>query len=199
MGQSAWISFFIYCFVSGITPGPANLLSLATALTYGKQAALRQWKGLFTGYCVVSLLSAIAVYLAGKELSGFVLWLRWIGAGYIFWLAMHMLLDALHEQEANGSKSVSRHGFLTGFLTQLTNVKIMVFCVTALSGFILPIYGSLWVLLLAGAFLPFTGPMCNLVWLFAGAKMQHIFSKYKKPIGIGMALALMGCGISILL
>ena len=36
-------SFLSFCFINGITPGPANLCSLSTAMNEGKQAALRQW------------------------------------------------------------------------------------------------------------------------------------------------------------
>ena len=43
-------SFLLYCYVGAITPGPANLCSLSTALRYGKGPALRQWRGLLTGF-----------------------------------------------------------------------------------------------------------------------------------------------------
>jgi len=192
------ISFLIYCFISGITPGPANLLSLATALTCGKQAALRQWRGLFTGYCIVSLTSALLVYFVGQTLEGYLTWFRWIGAGYILWLAVQLLRSALTGDSGSAADSPVKHGFWTGLLTQLTNVKIMIFCITALTGFVLPYTNSLGALLLAGAFLPLTGPVCNLVWLFAGASMQSVFSRYRKPVGAAMALALVGCAIEIL-
>ena len=42
-----------YCFVQGITPGPANLCSLATTLRYGRTLALRQWYGLIAGFYAV--------------------------------------------------------------------------------------------------------------------------------------------------
>ena len=49
MPSSILPTFLIYCFVSAITPGPANLCSLVSAMKYGKKQALLQWRGLFTG------------------------------------------------------------------------------------------------------------------------------------------------------
>jgi cysteine/O-acetylserine efflux protein len=48
-------SFLLYCFVGGITPGPANLCSLGAALRYGRGPALRQWRGLFCGFFLDSM------------------------------------------------------------------------------------------------------------------------------------------------
>ena len=42
-------SFLLFCTISAITPGPANLCSLASAMAYGRVPALRQWRGIFIG------------------------------------------------------------------------------------------------------------------------------------------------------
>ncbi len=42
--MSVILSFLYYSFVSGITPGPANICSLSTAMRKGKQVTLRQWR-----------------------------------------------------------------------------------------------------------------------------------------------------------
>ena len=65
-------SFLLYCYVGAITPGPANLCSLSTALRYGKGPALRQWRGLFTGFAIVSLASVLATYFLGAVLNQYV-------------------------------------------------------------------------------------------------------------------------------
>lgn len=54
-------SFLLYCFVGGITPGPANLCSLgplcaaAGGRRCGRGPALRQWPGLFCGFFLDSM------------------------------------------------------------------------------------------------------------------------------------------------
>ena len=186
-------SFLIYCYVGAITPGPANLCSLATALRYGRGPALRQWRGLFTGFFLVSMGAVLANYLLGALLDQYVGLLAWVGAAYLLWMAWHTLRSPADPAQGEAGAP----SFLKGLLVQLTNVKVIIFCMTALSSFVLPYSRSFWPLLLAGLFLPFTGPVANLVWLFAGAAMQGLFSKRRRAVDITMAAALALCAVSL--
>ncbi len=84
-------SFLSFCFINGITPGPANLCSLSTAMNEGKQAALRQWRGLFTGFALVSLGSVLVNAFLGNVLGTHVRYLAWAGAAYLLWMAWNMI------------------------------------------------------------------------------------------------------------
>ena len=186
-------TFLIYCYVTSITPGPANLCSLAAALRYGRKPALRQWRGIFTGFFIVSMASVLITYLLGTVMNQYVGVLAWIGAAYILWMAWHMLRSSIGEAEDRADEPC----FRTGVLVQLTNVKIMVYCLTAMASFVLPYTDSFWALLAVGVFLPFTGPVANLVWLFAGASMQKLFVNYRKAVDIVMAASLALCAVSL--
>ena len=186
-------SFLIYCYITGITPGPANLCSLSAALRYGRGPALRQWRGLFAGFFTVSMASVLITYFLGSVLNQYVGVLSWIGAAYILWMAWHML----HAGEAEAAQDAARPCFRTGLLVQLTNVKIMVFCMTALASFVLPYTDSFLGLLLVGLFLPFTGPVANLVWLFAGASLQKLFADHRRGVDMVMAASLALCAVSL--
>ena len=195
MSLSILPPFLLYCYINGITPGPANLCSLSTAIRYGKEVALRQWRGLATGFLIDSLAAVLINRLLGAALGSYVIYLRWVGAAYILWLAWHILRSA-----GNAPEDPDRQpGFRTGLLVNLTNVKVILFCITALSSFVLPYTESFWWLLGVGLFLPFTGPVCNLVWLFAGAKLKDLFSKHQRTVDIVMALALAICALSLVL
>ena len=133
-------TFFLYCAVSAITPGPANLCSLASAIKYGKQRALRQWRGIFIGFAVVALISSTAVWFLGTLLNRYLRVLTWIGAGYILYLAWHIL-----RSDNSGEADAGAHcNFVTGLLVQLTNAKIIIFCMTALTTYALPYANSYW-------------------------------------------------------
>jgi cysteine/O-acetylserine efflux protein len=188
-------SFLLYCYIGAITPGPANLCSLATALRYGRGPALRQWRGLFVGFFIVSMVSVAIVYLLGTMLNDYVQYLAWVGAAYILWMAWHMLRSAGIEPENDPAQP----SFKTGLFVQLTNVKIMVFCLTALSAYVLPYSQSFLTLFLVGLFLPFTGPIANLVWLFAGASLQKLFTNHRRTVDIVMAISLAVCAVSLVI
>ena len=193
MPASMLPSFLLYCYIGAITPGPANLTSLAAALRYGRKPALRQWRGIFFGFFLVSMASVLVTWLLGTVLNEYVGYLAWIGAAYILWMAWHMLRSSGVEAEDNPDQPTFRRGLLV----QLTNVKIMVFCLTALASYVLPYTDSFWWLLGVGLFLPFTGPMANLVWLFAGASLQKLFSRHRRAVDIVLALSLVACAVNL--
>ena len=183
MPTSILPSFLAYCYIGAITPGPANLCSLSASLCYGRRAALRQWRGLFTGFFLVSMASVLVTYFLGTFLNDYVLLFSWVGAAYILWMALHMLRSSgdIELQEGDAPS------FRRGLLVQLTNVKIMIFCLTALGSYVLPYSRSFWALLAVGLFLPFTGPIANLVWLFAGAALSKLLSRHRRVVDVVMA------------
>ena len=195
MPMSLLPSFLLYCYVGAITPGPANLCSLSTALRYGKGPALRQWRGLFTGFFLVSMASVLITYFLGTMLNQYVGLLSWVGAAYLLWMAWHTLRSSSGPE----GSAPEAPGFWSGLLVNLTNVKVMIFCLMALTSFVLPHAKSFWSLLAAGLFLPFTGPLANLVWLFAGAALQKLFANHRKAVDIGCAAALALCAVSLVL
>lgn len=186
-------SFLAYCYIGAITPGPANLCSLSASLRYGRKPALRQWRGLFTGFFLVSMASVLVTYFLGALLNDYVPLFSWVGAAYILWMAFHMLRSSgdIELQE------VDAPCFRRGLLVQLTNVKVMVFCLTALTSYVLPYTRSFLALLAVGLFLPFTGPIANLVWLFAGAALQKLLSRHRKAVDVVMAASLALCALSL--
>ena len=188
-------SFLVFCFLNAITPGPANLCSLSAAMKYGRKRALLQWRGLFTGFFIDSMAAVLVSYFLGNALGGAVRYLSFIGAAYIIWLAIHLLRDD------GTSAEVADRGcnFMTGLLVNLTNVKVILYCLTALSTFVLPYTHDFLHLLAVGLFLPFTGPVCNLVWLFAGDRLRTLFTRHRKPLNIAMAVSLILCAVRIVL
>ena len=181
------LSFLYYSFVSGITPGPANISSLSTAIRHGKSVALKQWRGLFAGYFTVSMISAVLTWLIGTAFSRYIRYFTFIGAAYILWLAFHILRDKGTDIQ-NSTKKLH---------LQATNVKVIIFCLTIFTGYVLPYRQDLLSLLLVGLLLPFIGPVCNLAWLLAGSKLQSLFDRHRKLINRIMAASLVICAISM--
>ena len=188
-------SFALYCAVSAITPGPANLCSLASAVKYGRRQALHQWRGIFIGFAIVALASSLAVWFLGAVLNRYLRVLTWIGAGYIFWLAWHIL----RSDSGTNAEAGSHCNFFTGLFVQLTNPKIMVFCITALTIYALPYVHSYRDLLLITVILPFTGPIANLIWLFAGTALQYFFKNRQRVVNTIMAILLVFCAVAVIL
>ena len=189
-------SFLLFCAVSAITPGPANLCSLAAAMAYGRRQALKQWRGIFVGYLIVSVLVSLMVWYLGMALKRYIRALTWIGEAYILWMSWNLLRsDSIGQARRN-----ERCNFFTGLFVQLTNAKIILFCATALTTYALPYSDSYAdVLKIALLLALLGGPVANLAWLFAGSSLQCFLQSRGKAVNMVMALVLAGCAVSIAL
>lgn len=164
-------------------------------MRYGRKQALKQWRGLITGYCVIAIAAVFVTYFLGGVLGDRVRILAFVGAAYLVYLGVHILVSKKDNDDGEAEKNCN---FLTGLIINLTNVKIMLSCLTALSSYVLPYTQSFRSILLVGIVLPFTGPICNLAWLFTGAALQRFFEKYERPINIVMAVSLFYCAFSLI-
>jgi cysteine/O-acetylserine efflux protein len=73
--------------VVGYTPGPANIYSLTMAIRYGRARSMRMWLGLLTGATTAVLAMALITHLLGEALGSYVIYLKYLGAAYLVWLA----------------------------------------------------------------------------------------------------------------
>jgi len=189
------ISFFTFICICGITPGPANLTSLAASLQFGKKPALKQWLGLISGALTDCIISSVIAFFLGTALNQYVKWLAFIGAGYLTYLAIKQFRRTYSTEQ----KTIKEPGFLTGYILNLSNVKIILTCVTALSSYVLPYSTNFFMLLIFGICVGIILPSCNLIWLFLGLSLQKFFVKYQKAVNIVMGLALIYCAVKLAL
>ena len=124
-------NFLIYCVVNAFTPGPGNILALNTVTNYGYKKGKPLFFGIFAGYYVVQIICAIFVYGVNSLLPNVMGVMKYIGAAYILWLAIHIAFSKKTSENTEQSAS-----FLKGFMLQFVNVKIYMFGVTALTGYV---------------------------------------------------------------
>ena len=129
MPMAVLSNFLIYCVINAFTPGPGNILALNTVTNYGYKKGKPLFFGIFAGYYVVQILCAIFVYGVNSLLPNVMGVMKYIGAAYILWLAIHIVFSKPSTENAEQSAS-----FLKGFMLQFVNVKIYMFGVTALPG-----------------------------------------------------------------
>ena len=85
-----------------------------------------------------------------------------------------------------------------GFLLQFVNVKIYLFGITALTGYVTEYSAALWVLLLFEMIIATIGTIATLTWIGMGVLIQRAYQKYYRLINIILALTLSECVYSML-
>lgn len=186
-------NFLIYSIINAITPGPGNILALNTVTNYGLKKGKPLFAGIFVGYYVVQAICAIFVYGVSSILPDALGIMKYIGAAYILWLAIHIAISKPPEE--NEDKSAS---FLKGFLLQFVNVKIYLFGITALTGYITDYSTSLWVLLLFEMIIATIGTLATSIWIAVGSLIQRFYKNHYTVINIVLALFLLECIYSML-
>lgn len=186
-------NFFIYSVINAFTPGPGNILALNTVTNYGYKKGRPLYRGIFAGYYVVQVICAVFVFGVSTFLPDLLGIMKYIGAAYILWLAVHIALSK--PTTGTVEKSAS---FLKGFLLQFVNVKIYLFGITALTGYVTEYSASLWVLLLFEIIIATIGTIATLTWIGMGVLIQRAYQKYYRVINIILALTLSECVYSML-
>lgn len=185
-------SLLFAIFAVGYSPGPANLYSLACCLKFGRRRALKMWRGLLCGFSIAVVIMAVLTHLLGEIMGEYVIYLKYLGAAYILWLAWKMWWNS-----GQNNSEADECSFTSGMIVQLTNAKMLLFDLTAFSAYVLPYSNKLIDLLVVSALLLIAGPGGNLLWLYAGAYLRRFFAKYQKEVDIVMAVLLILCAIYI--
>ena len=186
-------NFFIYSIVNAFTPGPGNILALNTVTNYGWKNGKRLFFGIFAGYYVVQIICAIFVYGVGTFLPDALNVMKYVGAAYILWLAIHIAFSKPEMTTDTGSAS-----FLKGFLLQFVTVKIYMFGITALTGFVAPYSTALMVLIGFELLIATIGTIATVTWIGVGILIQKVYQNHYRIINIILALTLGECIWSML-
>ena len=188
MPMAVLSNFLIYCVINAFTPGPGNILALNTVTNYGYKKGKPLFFGIFAGYYVVQIICAIFVYGVNSLLPNVMEVMKYIGAAYILWLAIHIAFSKKTSENTEQSAS-----FLKGFMLQFVNVKIYMFGVTALTGYVVEYMSSFPVLLFFELVVATIGTIATCTWIGLGVLIQKFYLRHFRVINIILALTLLEC------
>ena len=110
---------------------------------------------------------------------------------YMLWLAWRMLRIGMKEVDGDGT------GFIQGLLLQLVNVKVYLLALTGISTYVIPYHEDIASVIAMTALIPLMCFICGLVWALGGSLLRNVFLRYRRPVSIIFALALVWCAIRI--
>src|SRR3569623_534368 len=141
MTFATWLSFLAAAFLIALSPGSGAVLSMTHGISYGMRKSSATILGLQAGLLLVLFVAGAGVGSLLLASDGAFRLLKIIGALYLIWLGWsqwHAKTPAGVTQpsaEASAAPSLRRR-FMTGFLTNATNPKGIVFMVAVLPQFI---------------------------------------------------------------
>jgi threonine/homoserine/homoserine lactone efflux protein len=130
----------VFAFVTSVTPGPNNVMLTASGANFGFRRSVPHMLGIALGF--PAMLIAVGFGAAGvlQSSPGLHLVLKWIGAGYLLWLALAIARSAPTTQGGGAGRPMTMLG---AALFQWVNPKAWVMLAGALPAFT-TVGGSLW-------------------------------------------------------
>lgn len=188
MTFTTWITFFFAACIIAVSPGSGAVLSMSHGLSYGVKRTSATIAGLQAGLLLILLIAGAGVgsiLLASEVAFNLV---KTVGALYLVYLGVSQWRarvdarpetgtgTALPQPDPRRSAAPSlRRRFLTGFLTNATNPKGIIFMVAVLPQFITQQAPLLPQLLILGATMCAIDLAVMHGYAFAASAMQRFF------------------------
>ncbi|MBQ7197109.1 MAG: LysE family transporter [Synergistaceae bacterium] len=186
-------SYLPYVIVTTFTPGPNNIMTLYAVSTLGWRKGSRVILGIVCGFLVVMLTTILFCHELAQYAPGVIEYLKYFGAAYILWLAVHI---ALSTPANTNEHSIN---FKSGFLLALSNMKVILYLITLFTAFVIPSGANFFEMLLHGAFVISLSAVSWGLWGTAGGLLQKFLVRYYRPFNILMGLILALCAVKILM
>lgn len=183
----------LYMIVSSFTPGPGNILTLTTMTNYGWKKGKQVIFGICAGYFCVQFICSLTIYGLSEWFTPALKIIKYVGFAYLIFLAIHIALSK--PVDVNENKSPT---FWSGFLLQFVNVKIYLYGLTAINGYVVPYFKKYVVIFAFEMLIAFVGSIASLTWAFMGVKLQKIYKKKYKIINVILAVFLIYCAVMML-
>lgn len=163
--------FALFMLIGSITPGPNNVMLLASGANFGIRRSLPHMFGISVGFAAMQLAVGLglgALFLASPAAQAV---LRVVGLGYILWLAWRIATAGSVGDAAAPARPLS---FLQAALFQWVNVKAWMLVTGAVAVYSAP--GEPAFLVLALITMIVNIP-CILVWLVLGVGIRRLLSR----------------------
>lgn len=180
--------FLSFVLITTFTPGPSNISSASMGVLYGYKNTLNYLVGLTAGFFLVMLLSGWISTVLLHAFPTLEPALRYIGAGYILYLAFGILKASYTFTETDAKPL----GFGHGLMLQVLNPKMIIFAFTLFSVFLAPITSNVALLVLAVVLLTIDAFCAMSVWALFGTVIKTYlhYPRAKTTVNIILSLAL---------
>jgi threonine/homoserine/homoserine lactone efflux protein len=158
----------VFCFVSSITPGPNNLMLMASGVNFGVRRTVPHALGVGLGF--VLMVALVGLGLAGifARYPALLVAMKWAGAAYMVWLASKLVRAAPLKSGAAGGRPMT---FLQAAAFQWVNPKAWIMALTAISTYADPADYTRTVLVVALVFGAVNLP-CVSSWVVFGTALR---------------------------
>ena len=183
-------ALIIFAFVASITPGPNNLMLLASGVNFGFWRTVPHMLGVGLGFVFMVVVIGLGLGQLFALFPWLYLTLKAIGAIYMVWLAWKLANTA---SVGDGTHSSTPMTFMAAAAFQWVNPKAWAMAVSATATYTIATDFALSVLVVAGVFGLVNLPSVS-SWALFGVWLRRFLSNAKivRLFNTGMAILLIG-------
>lgn len=178
----------VYAFVASITPGPNNVMVLASGVKFGFRRTLPHMIGITVGFSVMLVLVGLGLGEIFSRFPEIYTVLRYGGGAYMIYLAWKIAVAGPIEE---GERAARPLNFFEAAAFQWVNPKAWIMGITAMAAYTLP-ERYLWSVALISLIFAIVCLPSVSVWTLFGAALKRWLADptHLKIFNIVMALAL---------
>jgi threonine/homoserine/homoserine lactone efflux protein len=173
MSPALFAGFLVFAAVASITPGPNNLMMMASGATFGLRRTVPHMAGVVLGFGAMTLAVGLGLAEVLKASPLLFAVLRWGAAAYILYIAYRMVTARGPGIAVTGERPMS---FLGAVAFQWINPKAWVMALAAVGTYAEHGRFLVDVVIIAVAFMIVTTP-CALAWTSFGSGIRRWFKK----------------------
>ncbi|WP_296128456.1 LysE family translocator [Pseudomonas sp. Ga0074129] len=183
------LAFIAFAFVTSVTPGPNNMMLLASGVNFGLRRSLPHMFGISLGFMLLVASVGLGLGQMFEQVPMLYNVLRYAGAAYLLYLAWKIANAGAPDSQ--GDASAKPFSFLQAAAFQWVNPKAWIMAIGAITTYTPQDNFVVNVLLIAALFALVNCPSVGL-WTVAGSLLRNWLSNVRalRIFNIGMALLL---------
>src|SRR5437764_2879855 len=130
MRLDIFFALLLFCIVSGVTPGPNNMMLMASGVNFGVRRSLPHLAGVVLGYTLMVALVGFGLDAIFRAAPWLLPMMRYAGAAYLLWLAWRIATSGAVKDGATVGRPL---GAFAAAAFQWINPKGWVMAVSALT------------------------------------------------------------------
>ena len=164
--------FLLFAFSQVATPGPANMIMLATGAKYGFRKALPFVFGVIVGKQIIIWPIGFGLLLLNKDYPYIFIFFKYISAGYILWLAWRIANMRISTKTSNKTAP----SFFSGLIVHPINPKAWALITTGFTNFVDPISPVFYSTATVAVCLFGVQVVCHPIWTLFGERIAILVS-----------------------
>ena len=199
MSIDIWLAFSLFAFVTSVTPGPNNIMLLASGVNFGFRASIPHILGISSGLLVMVVAAGLGLTEVFARYPFSYTAMRWLGVAYMLYLAWRIANSGALKAKSAGGPGGRPLGFWSAAAFQWVNPKAWFMAIGAFSTYVPAASSVAIVVSVAVLFALINAPRVS-VWAAFGAQMRRFIQvpRFQRIFNYTMAALLVASLVPLL-